>query len=63
MNMPIRGTDLGTSRAATTNTNMGKSISSSLETWRSWGFITIARSFLVVSALIIGGWRIGTSAI
>ncbi|MBA7716658.1 hypothetical protein ES703_125732 [subsurface metagenome] len=55
INIPIRGTDLGTSKAAIRNTTIGKRITSNLETSRNCGFIYIARSCLVVSSFIIGG--------
>ena len=41
----------------------GNRIFSALDTGLNWGFIYMARSFLVVSSFITGGWIIGTSAI
>ena len=55
------GASGGTNRATKTVTTTGKKIFSFLLTSRR-GFITICRSFSVVSAFIIGGWITGTSA-
>ena len=51
----------GTIRETTMVTMMGKMILSVLDTVRSC-FITTVRSFLVVSAFIMGGWITGTRA-
>ncbi len=58
----ISGAAEGTSRATKMVTTMGKMIFSVLETWRR-GFMTILRSFSVVSSFMMGGWITGTSAI
>ena len=50
----MRGAAEGTSRATKMVTTMGKKIFSFRETGRS-SFMTMARSFLVVSSLIMGG--------
>ena len=63
INMPIRGADIGTSSITITEAIMGNIIFSCDETSRSCGFMYIARSFLVVSNFIIGGWIMGTNAI
>ena len=61
MSMPISGAALGRSRTQIAVTKMGNRIFSVFETGRSCS-ITTERSFFVVSARMIGGWMIGTSA-
>ena len=60
--MPTRGTAVGRIKQMMMVQIMGNMIFSSLETGRSCS-ITIIRSFFVVSARMIGGWMMGTSAI
>ena len=62
MSIPTSGAALGSSSTTTTVTKIGNRIFSVLETVRSC-VMTTERSFLVVSARMIGGWMIGTSAI
>ena len=57
----ISGAAEGTSRATKMVTTMGKTIFSVLETSRR-GFMTIWRSFFVVSSFMMGGWITGTRA-
>ena len=57
----MRGPAEGTSRATKIVTTMGKMIFSFLDTCRR-GFMTICRSFSVVSSFMIGGWMTGTRA-
>ena len=59
---PIKGAVEGSSRIITIATITGKSIFSVLDTGRSC-FITMLRSFLVVSNFIMGGCIKGTNAI
>ena len=58
---PMSGTAEGSSTAQRRSTMSGKQIFSIRFTSRRGG-IVIARSALVVSAFMIGGWMIGTSA-
>ena len=60
--LPISGAAEGSSRETKIVTMMGKMIFSVLLTSRSC-FISIWRSFLVVSSFMMGGWMTGTSAI
>ena len=62
MRQAMRGAAEGTSSATKMVTTMGKMIFSFLLTSRR-GFITIWRSFSVVSSFMMGGWITGTSAI
>ena len=57
----MSGAAEGTNSATKTVTTTGKKIFSFLLTSRR-GFITICRSFSVVSAFMIGGWITGTRA-
>ena len=59
--LPSRTAASGTIRETMMVTMIGKMILSVLETVRSC-FITTVRSFLVVSAFMMGGWITGTSA-
>ena len=58
---PMSGTADGSNTAQSRSTTSGKQIFSIFFTSRSGG-ILISRSSFVVSAFIIGGWIIGTSA-
>ena len=61
ISIPTSGAASGRKIEIKMTTITGKMIFSSLETGRSCS-ITTERSFLVVSAFIMGGWMIGTSA-
>ena len=61
MSAPMSGTALGSSTAQRSSTISGKQTFSIFFTSRSGG-IVIARSAFEVSAFMIGGWMIGTSA-
>jgi hypothetical protein len=61
MRHPIRGAAAGMRMRVKVNTTTGKAIFSVMETGRSCR-ILISRSFLVVKALIMGGWIRGTRA-
>ena len=58
---PMSGTALGSNTAQRRRTMSGKQIFSIFFTSRSGG-ILMRRSSFVVSAFMIGGWMIGTSA-
>ena len=58
---PTSGIALGSSRAMTTEMMIGKRIRSVFDTGRSVR-IRIARSCLLVSSRMMGGWMTGTSA-
>ena len=60
ISMPMRGAVEGSMQHTTIVTITGNIILSRLETGLSCS-ILILRSFSVVSALMIGGWMIGTS--
>ena len=62
MRQAMRGAAEGTSRATKMVTTMGNTIFSFLLTSRR-GFMTIWRSFSVVSSFMMGGWITGTRAI
>ena len=59
--MPINGVAEGSNRIATSSRISGNRIFSSLVTRRNW-VILVWRSSSVVSAIMIGGWMIGTRA-
>jgi len=61
ISMPTRGVALGRRRTHSRSVTIGKRMRSVLETSRSC-LISMRRSSLVVSARMIGGWMIGTSA-
>ena len=61
ISIPTRTAASGTIRETIMVTMMGKTILSVLVTARSC-FMTTVRSFLVVSAFMMGGWMTGTSA-
>ena len=61
MSMPTSGAASGTRKETMMVTMMGKMTFSVLETGRRVSMTTM-RSFLVVSAFMMGGWMMGTSA-
>jgi len=54
INIPIRGAQVGTAREANTPVKMGNKMTAVFETGMAWG-MSIARSFELVSILMIGG--------
>ena len=61
ISIPIKIAESGRIRLMMMVHRIGKMIFSVRDTGRSW-VITMLRSFLVVSAFMMGGWITGTSA-